>query len=888
MLIRRINVRNFRKLLHGVEIGRLEPGLTVIAGDNEEGKSTLLKALQAAVFDRYNLSGQAVTEMLPFGSNVRPEIVVEFEIAETCYRLEKGFHQSPSALLESNGQRWQGDAAEEKLREILGFTPPRRGAAKEEHRGLSGLLWVEQGRGFTPLQLNDDTRVALQEAIEGEVGQVVGGERGRKLLAAVHEKSSIYFTPTGRRKGALKDAHGAVEALGAEVDSLENELAQYDAKVDILEKLKKTLTRYERERRLARAEDDVHAAQAKAKELEALENQITTAAADLKTAETLLKLAESTLASRKDKANRLQAIETEADGAGRAVADLDEELLRATAARDRADEKLKAARTAFETAQSKRVAAQHESKRAALTVELETLWASLDQAQNIEAGIMRDRQAAARIRITDEELDVLKKKETELGKQRAALEAVATTLVFSPSGNQSVRVDGQELAGGTPYRITEKTTLELQGFGGLDITPGGDDVRTRRSTFEALQDSLDAGLNRLGYDSVEAATTACREKNATRTDIKHAEARLDGVAPKGLDKLRAEVAGLKEELAAVTTDAAAPAATVEAARQMEEVALSEEAAASQVYTEADHTLKTEENNVSVMRERWTGAKGTFTQRRQEIERLRVELAKDREDKNDADLERGAAAADRRRDQCAASLKELEDRRDELSPDQIRAELERVREVYAKLQERIDIDTRRARDLEVELRTIGQKGLGEEIERQRGKLIAAKENLARYEFAATAWALLRDTLQAAEREAKEAFLAPVTERLQPYMDLVFPGTVLRLNEEGMEIKALHRRQVDEPFTSLSIGTREQIAVLARLAFADMLRKKGRPIALILDDALVNCDDDRFDRMAKALRKAAKNVQILILTCHEDKYQALGATLVRLMDCKAAGS
>lgn len=38
MLICRVAVRNFRKLLHGVEINELEPGLTVIVGDNEEGK----------------------------------------------------------------------------------------------------------------------------------------------------------------------------------------------------------------------------------------------------------------------------------------------------------------------------------------------------------------------------------------------------------------------------------------------------------------------------------------------------------------------------------------------------------------------------------------------------------------------------------------------------------------------------------------------------------------------------------------------------------------------------------------------------------------------------------------------------------------------------------
>ena len=58
MQIQRIAVENFRKLRDPVEIGGLQPGLNVIVGDNEEGKSTLLKAVQAAFFDKHSITGQ--------------------------------------------------------------------------------------------------------------------------------------------------------------------------------------------------------------------------------------------------------------------------------------------------------------------------------------------------------------------------------------------------------------------------------------------------------------------------------------------------------------------------------------------------------------------------------------------------------------------------------------------------------------------------------------------------------------------------------------------------------------------------------------------------------------------------------------------------------------
>jgi hypothetical protein len=44
----------------------------VIAGDNEDGKSTLLLALRAALFVKHKISAGVSEELLPFGSKVRP------------------------------------------------------------------------------------------------------------------------------------------------------------------------------------------------------------------------------------------------------------------------------------------------------------------------------------------------------------------------------------------------------------------------------------------------------------------------------------------------------------------------------------------------------------------------------------------------------------------------------------------------------------------------------------------------------------------------------------------------------------------------------------------------------------------------------------------------
>ena len=100
---------------------------------------------------------------------------------------------------------------------------------------------------------------------------------------------------------------------------------------------------------------------------------------------------------------------------------------------------------------------------------------------------------------------------------------------------------------------------------------------------------------------------------------------------------------------------------------------------------------------------------------------------------------------------------------------------------------------------------------------------------------------------------------------------------------MHIVGLKRGAVEEKFESLSIGTREQLAVLTRLAFAELLREQGQPSAVLLDDAIVYADDQRFDRMLHILHKAAEHFPVIVPTCRERDYLTAGAPIIRLAEC-----
>jgi hypothetical protein len=178
--------------------------------------------------------------------------------------------------------------------------------------------------------------------------------------------------------------------------------------------------------------------------------------------------------------------------------------------------------------------------------------------------------------------------------------------------------------------------------------------------------------------------------------------------------------------------------------------------------------------------------------------------------------------------------------------------------------------------------LGQSGFGELLDEARGARDQALARRNRLQAEADAWNLLVSVLSEAERDAKEAFLEPVRKCIDPFLQLLLPNVSVKIDEETFEITGVTRDGRVEPYTDLSGGMREQLSILVRIAFAIYLREKDYPAAVILDDALVYSDPDRFDRMQLALGKAAETVQILILTCNPAHWRQLGAPIRRLAD------
>ncbi|MEI2776045.1 MAG: hypothetical protein V9G19_08760 [Tetrasphaera sp.] len=177
-------------------------------------------------------------------------------------------------------------------------------------------------------------------------------------------------------------------------------------------------------------------------------------------------------------------------------------------------------------------------------------------------------------------------------------------------------------------------------------------------------------------------------------------------------------------------------------------------------------------------------------------------------------------------------------------------------------------------LNATISTLAEEGIEERLASLAGARAEAEARSRRYEAEVRALSRLKRALEDARAKARDAYFGPVMQELQPLLAILHPGAQLTIDDQSLLPSALTRNGQEEGLEILSGGTREQVAILTRLAFARLFARDGRPVPVVLDDALVHSDDDRIEAMFDALHRTARDQQILILTCRQRAFAALG--------------
>ncbi len=538
MHFRRIAVRNFRKLTAPLVIEGLSDGVTVIAGDNEEGKSTLLDAIRAGLFERHNLGGKAVETMQPFGSTVRPEIRIDFEINDQAYAISKGFAQKPSAQLTTPNGIFEGPAADEQLAELLTFRVPPRGGSKPDDHGVLGLFWLEQGRGLEGLGLGETGRSTLRASLVQEVGDILGGTRGRKLLEAARAKRDALLTARNKPRGELAAVIDQAATATAGVAELEGERLAYDEEIDELTRVRRELARIETERVLEKAQDSLAKAQEQAKTIDTLRQQEDAAIQAVGLAQAQLENASERWKRRQSLIDAVERHERAKEVAQAALARLETET------QDIAG-RVEAARAALATAAEKSAAAearaaisQTKARIGALDKEIAELDRRSAEVDKLAAQWKAAQERLSVSKIDQRALERLQTLDGTVREARAALGVVATRVRFTPIAQQLVRKGDEELMAGQLVDVTEATRFALEGFGTVDVEPGASDLADRQTRLKEAHDALSNALAVTGVTNLDVAKAKLSERTEAEIEINEAKRLIAAYAPEGIDALK--------------------------------------------------------------------------------------------------------------------------------------------------------------------------------------------------------------------------------------------------------------------------------------------------------------------------------------------------------------
>lgn len=870
MKLQRLRIENFKLFRAPLEIDGLTDGLNLFAAPNESGKSTVAEAIRAAFFERHRSS--AVEHLRPWGeSSATPTVELDFELDGRPCRLTKAFLGKKRCELSIDGKAMDGAVAEDHLAALLGFKFPGKGASTPEHMGIPGLLWIKQGTSHDISNAVGFASDHLRNALGESLGELASSNGDAVLKAVESERNELLTPAAGTPRGAYADAIKLRDELDAELKRLRVDIEAYQSGVDRLSGLRRDHQRDEAARPWAALREQLAGAQQRLDEAKGLADrkavqdsalrQATVQVNALRTQLQAMEREESTVIQRE------KNLLTVKEGLAKAQEELQAwEPRHAAAAQADAT-----AREALRLARQAAARIAQEKAVEGFAEQLAALMQSHEKAKGEQDKVTRLQAEAQALAVPEGELKRLQRCADTLRTAQAKLDAVATALEFDLLPGADVRVAGAAVSGLTRQTVIARTGIEIAGVGRITVLPGGIDLEALAIERDRARDELAARLQALRAETVAAVEERERLQASRKGEAAAAVAVLAALAPKGLSTLAADIALREARLVeARQVLQSMPASTDDAPVTPIAQAESEEGAARASLADASAALNDAKVAAGNAREQVKAAEA-------ELAAVKATLSDPQRAGRKADA--GAALTDALAQHSAIQDKvgELAQQLQTVNLPVLSQDVERlersVKEAEAAHSQRANDITR----LEVELQVKGAAGLEESASEKQRELDHATRRCAEFERRSKALDHLLKLLREKRSALARRLRAPLQKHLDHYLQILFPGAQVEVGEDlspGRITRQGLRGAQSGEFEELSVGAREQMGVVARLAYADLLKEARKPTLLILDDALVNTDEERLKQMKRVLYDAATRHQILVFSCHPEAWRDLG--------------
>ncbi len=860
MKIRAIRLREVGRFSAPVALEGLTGGLDVLCGPNEFGKSTILKAVNTALFVPHTSKKQEIEELRPYSGGA-PLIELDLELGNRLWRLRKQYLSTRSAELRdlATGQLCRGADAEAQLLSLLGSS------------GHFALLCVTQGTALAAMSPTRTGGETFMGAIEKEVESVADGNASRLVAERVRSELAGLMTShtPPRPSGALKAALEERDRLGKQRDDALARMQRAQARLDTLEKVRAGLIELSDPDKATARQQAAHSAR------HAFE--------DAREATDKVRAAEAAVAACE---KQLTAAQTMLHSLDQAIAELARR--EATAAQIAP---LLAEGEARASACTERVAAERE-KRDALkrllveierdrkTVERRQRLAEIEQRLEIARAAEIERSEASALlagnSADDRLIDAARREAASIAKLEARLAAAAprVSLAYAPGAHGKVKVDGRPLEDGEVLQPTRPLTIEIAGIGVLTIEPGqSEDVAADEAAITAHRQKLSDHLQRAGAATVEEAERLLTDRRAAEMRLADATARLNASAREGIESLQRAHAELES-----STSLADALPSYEEMESRAREAMAQLSTAETLVSNAEHAERAARDEVATLRARAAACAA-------DIAKLNDDLGtpEQRGDEHQRRLAAVAAAQSALNTSVREGAAWREKAPDAAHFDDLKRAVQTVEAALERSRSELDSLRRQEAGLLGELRTDSADDIEARLDELNDLCARADARCSELQEEAAALLLLAQELDAAATRTRDRYTRPVVARLDPYLQRVMPQARLVLGED-LAPHALERGTAREDFARLSGGTQEQLGLLVRLAFARLLADNGTPAPLIIDDAVVNTDDQRLQRLFDALRQAAGSHQVLAITCRQRDFESLGGHQVSLCDWK----
>ncbi len=853
-------------------------GLTIVEGPNETGKTSLSEAVGLLFKYKDSSTSQDIKSIQPLDRDVGPKIELEAQAGPYHFTYSKRFlkqKETKLTLTRPKPDNYIGQEAHDRAERILDETIDL---------ALWQALWIEQGKAVSQADLSRQT--PLLQALDTAAGGAKAGAEEESLFERVGKEYNLYFSEkTGKERDYYTKAREARHTAQEEAADLERRIEEAEVETERVARLTEELGGLAE--RLAELEGDIKKYAGEVKEIERLESEREKAGLKLEKQRQLLERAQE------GEGRRRESIEA----VGKAAKDrreLEAEHTEAKKAREAAQERWRAAQETVKAAEERRREADAKSKlcladRDYLQGELE-LQRLVERRERIER-VRKEAALAAELLkksgVNEDSLAAIEAAERELIGAHGRLEQGAPEVRLHALTDIDLTLDAEP----TSLMKGEKRTVpvpdrliaSVPGIIEIEVKPGSG-ISDLTAEMEVARQGLENACRVADVGSLQEARAEYeRIRDARRLVADKEKVEKENLRDLTYDQIESKIIALKEAVPAYLSGREPKPPMAESVDEAQELAAQATTTLQSVEKELEQARRQAEEARKCFdeaRDRFTDIKTKVEICESELNRAEELLAGARAEEPDDELAKRVAELKEQAKAEEKSVGAVQERLDKLNPEAVKTLAQTAEEsLQTVADQREAAETERTR-LRERLRVRGEEGLQEQLNEAQIKLEHLSRDWVAMERRGAAATLLYETMKAKRDAARQAYMAPLKEQIERLSRLVFDHAVTVTLSDELAIVSRTSDGVTVPFDSLSGGTQEQLVLISRLACA-MLVSKEHGSSLIFDDTLGYTDPQRLKSMGAVLATAARDCQVIILTCFPERFSHVGkAETVRL--------